>query len=102
MHSIATPVGAFSFCKGAWRRGHWESSPYVLDGVFSPEDQARGSYEATYLDEQCKPVPEAEQAHTLGFPVYRKAGTPSDWCLLESPRPRWVDPRRLREVVSSL
>lgn len=95
--SIATPVGVFMVWKGKWRRGHWEPNAYVPEGEFSAADVARGWYDTRFMKEadRLKAAPALD-------PVYRKSGTPDDWCLLYLEAPRWVDPRRLDEAIAAI
>lgn len=93
---IATPVGVFMATRGKWRRGHWEPNAYVLEGEFAVADATRGWYGARYVKETDR----VAGAPALD-PVYRKAGTPDDWCLLYLDPLRWVDPRRLDEAIAA-
>jgi len=100
--TLATPVGGFWPYNREWRREHWEPSPFILQGELDSADQTRGWYTTEYREVDGGELdPKWRTGPHPGYPVFRKARTPADWCLLEpdDSRPRWVDPRRLEEAL---
>ncbi|MEW6249488.1 MAG: hypothetical protein AB1716_02495 [Planctomycetota bacterium] len=95
--ALATPVGVLWAVKGVWHPAHWGVPEVVTRGEFDGADEERGRY----------PTEQIASSHTTQqppmfapeTPVFRKAGTPAHWCLINSPNPRWADPLRLDQAL---
>ncbi len=94
----ATAAGVFMVYEGAWRRGHWERSAVITRDEFGPQDESRGWYHTEFFSlRDGRPTSQ----FFVGDPVFRKAGTPRTWCLIDDRDPCWVDPLRLDEALSN-
>ncbi|NLG64508.1 MAG: hydrogenase maturation nickel metallochaperone HypA [Actinobacteria bacterium] len=98
---IATPVGVFMSHKGRWRRGHWEPPEFVTRGTFGHDDEERGWYPTDRVDPSAAApgLPPDGLDPPPFAPVFRKAGTPATWCLLNTSTPCWFAPLRIEQVV---
>lgn len=99
--ALATPVGVFEALKERWRRAHWELPAFLIRGTFDNDDLEKGAYPTDYADISAA-VPQllGSPKPLMPFaPVFRKAGTPAAWCLLNTTAPYWLDPLRLDEIL---